>query len=284
MKIYLSLLLFCLAALSACKKNDLTGPDNCIPFPNDTLQLVYPCNGQINFLLDRFEWKVGEKGKLLEGFLELHISVKKEHSPLSPGSVYTAYGWSTYDRTLTQHSDKSIALLPNTTYEWYMTFRHDGNNLHFNTPVQTFVTGETGYRIPDFQRFTGTFTCQDTLYQKVEEWVTRYERRFVELPPVAQGTKQLVFTTLPNQAIYTYTTGSSQHADTLTSMQLSIRGIGEYKVTINDKGEFHWGNGNYYTPTSISGKVSGDLIRLSKITLGYQTPTYTSNRYTGKRN
>jgi len=55
------------------------------------------------------------------------------------------------------------------------------------------------------------------------------------------------------------------------------------KVSMTTDGSFYWSDGQHYSPTSVSGQISGDLISCLKATYTYNTGTSFSNRNKGKR-
>jgi len=278
-QLFYSVTVLCLI-LNACQKSaePLTidpPPISCEIVPNDTLMITYPCDGQINFIPDSFSWKFGVIGEQLEGFVELHIS-----KPNQPYGLYSGFGWSDLGnpKEKTSLTGAAIALLANTKYEWFMVLRHDGNNLYYKTSIQTFTTGGTGFTLPTvFQTFAGTYAVQDTFKERIQVWDTQHTYHLEDLPPVAFPSTTVTLESIPGE-IFTL---SGQ--DTVTYIMVGIGQEAPNKVRINHNGIFQWSDGNYYTPTSISGKVIGDSIVCYKTRSSNMVGTFSSHAYKGKR-
>ena len=273
---------FCLI-VSACHKTVEPPTTTTTPTPtptceiiaNDTLMILYPCDGQTDFIPDSFSWQFGVVGAKLEGFVELHIN---KADP--PYGLYSGFDWSDLgtpkaDTTLT---GAEIALLPYTTYEWFMVLRHDGNGLYYTTPKQTFTTGETGFSLPTvFQSFAGTFAVQDTFYERIQVWDSQSTYHLEDMPPVHIGSNTVTVETIPGEAI------KLNNQDTITYVLIRIGQEDPFTVRINHEGSFYWSDGNYYSPTSVSGQVFGDSIVCIKNRTASMIGTYSGHAFKGKR-
>lgn len=253
----IGLALITIILFMACKKTEpIIEPENptCITYTNDTLMLLYPCDGQTDFTPDRFEWKTGTKGQALDGFIELWI--KKVDSPFG---LYSQYYWSTEDRSITSMTGDTLELLPNTNYEWYMAIRHDGNGLYFRTHKQTFVTGATNTHLPTvFQSYAGKYMVSDTFFQRSIVFTSSSQFHLELQPPIPKANTTLHFSIIPDEPITLY------NQDTITHMHLSIGSGPAYTVSVNHKGAFYWSDGNYYTPSYVAGNIRNDSIWASK--------------------
>jgi len=279
MKQFFFLLLLGIILLPSCKKvNDPEldpDPNTCVSTMSNTLTLLYPCDGAVGVIPDSFSWAFGSVGTTLAGFVELNINKVEP-----PAGLYSSYHWSGFDEARTKGSVDAaqFPLLANTTYEWYMALRHDGNGLQFKTPKQTFTTGNTGYQLPVIhQSFAGKFLVQDSITGREKVYESLNTWHYVDLVPSSNGTKTVTLETISGAIIYTY------NSDTLTTMRLRIGSTDNVVVNMNHKGSFYWSDNNYYTPTSIAGRVMGDSIAFSKTRYNYNEPTYSGHKYTGVR-
>ncbi|MDX1911425.1 MAG: hypothetical protein SFV22_08075 [Saprospiraceae bacterium] len=277
-KFFLALLLG--LSLTACKKNndpeDLPPPTpTCEVIENDTLMILYPCNGQTGFTGDRFTWQFGPMGAQLPGIVELRI---KKLDP--PFGIYNEYNWNDQNnpKAFTTLSGTPFALQANTRYEWYMSLRHDGNGLYYHTPKQTFVTGETGFNIPvSFNKFPGTYAVTDTFFERVQVWTSPSSWYLEDRPPVAQSDKVITIESIPNENIFI------SGIDTITYMNLRIGPNDTYKISINDKGSIFWSNGTYYTSNTLSGHILGDSIACTLRSSSNMSGIFSGHHFRGRR-
>lgn len=264
-----------------CKKDNPEAPENppgpvvCDPlYKNDTLTLLYPCEGQTNCRADSFAWEVIAP---MDGFFQLHISIDPNFQ--NDYFMYASHDWLTENRAQRQYVDKNIPLRPYTRYYWYMARRHDGNGLFYRTKVQWFETGDTPYKLPTVfkDRFPGTYLVQDTFVSQTCEYINGPANpcvtQYTETPNGAQ-TFTLAYD--PNEQIYL----SGQD----TSSRMTLKGpLGEYKVGINTQGYFSWSGGNYYTSHNVSGRILGDSIAFTDMHSSHQAPIFNGHRYRGKK-
>jgi hypothetical protein len=271
-----SCLIFLAAAQVCCEKNDPPPEsENCDPAHlNDTLTLLYPCDGQTDVRGDSFVW---EATIPMQGVFELFVHISPNFENTS--AIYSNHNWLFSDQTVRKYVHDNLPLRPHTRYYWYMRRRHDGNGLMFTTPVQSFVTGDTPFALPTvFQnKFAGKFTVQDTLVNQSCDYINGPSNPCVSnYMETLQGAKTFQLIHQPDQPIHHFA------SDTVTKMLLQGP-RGEYLVSINTKGEFNWSNGTYYTFHRVNGRVSGDNIHLTDLSGSTQAYVYSGSKYGGVR-
>jgi len=126
-----------------------------------------------------------------------------------------------------------------------------------------------------FLAFEGDFIAQDTSVQRSIVWDSQVSNHLEILPPVANGTKKISIDFLPDEPLEYY------NQDTTARMLLTIEAGNSYKVGMNQKGEFTWGDGNYIAPLSIEGAVVGDSFYFTAIRFNGTTGEYYGNIYRG---